>query len=372
MNEAPNRFEKHAKVTLAVFIVLCIIILDLIAGFIFLKRPNKVDLRIPSPYYHHDLVPNFSGEDEWGGAPHPIFTDNLGFKDREVRDVPLTTDKHRILFMGDSFTEGIGEPYEKTFVAKIQDKLEGQSYDILNAGVASYSPRLYYLKTKYLIEHGLKFDELVVFSDISDAQDEINYASWTPSTDHSLLTLWQKYSTKVDHFFEHRSLIYLHLIRPTLFGVTWQRIHTFIFGTETKDTSKEKKYVADRGRWTFDDEVYKDWGEKGAASEINYMGMLYDLCKKNGIKMSIVVYPWPITIQNKDANSRQVSLWQDFVKGKDVEFYNLFPPFFATTTPYALIYKTYFIEGDVHWNEAGHTLIANEWLKLYSKSHGIK
>jgi hypothetical protein len=87
-------------------------------------------------------------------------------------------------------------------------------------------------------------------------------------------TLWQKYSTKVDHFFEHRSLIYLHIIRPTLFGVTWQRIRT-IFRVEEKDDSKEKKYLADRGRWTFDEEVYKDWGEKGVASEINYMDLLY-------------------------------------------------------------------------------------------------
>jgi hypothetical protein len=47
----------------------------------------------------------------------------FGFKDSGVRDVPLTTDKHRILFMGDSFTEGIGVPYEKHLLQKSKQNL---------------------------------------------------------------------------------------------------------------------------------------------------------------------------------------------------------------------------------------------------------
>jgi hypothetical protein len=42
-----------------------------------------------------------------------VFTDSLGFKDASRRAVP---DRRRILFIGDSFTEGVGLPYEQTFV----------------------------------------------------------------------------------------------------------------------------------------------------------------------------------------------------------------------------------------------------------------
>ena len=49
-------------------------------------------------------------------------------------------------------------------------------YEVLNAGVGSYSPIIYWRKIKYLIEDvGLRFDEVVVYIDISDAQDEASY-----------------------------------------------------------------------------------------------------------------------------------------------------------------------------------------------------
>ena len=45
---------------------------------------------------------------------------------------------------------------------------------MLNAGVSSYSPSIYYYKTKFFIEQGLKFSHLIVFIDISDIEDESN------------------------------------------------------------------------------------------------------------------------------------------------------------------------------------------------------
>ena len=79
----------------------------------------------------------------------------------------------RILFIGDSFTEGVSLKYEDTFVGLIDSALKKEKIDVLNAARASYSTIIYWRKIKYLIEDiGLKFDEVVVFIDISDAQDE--------------------------------------------------------------------------------------------------------------------------------------------------------------------------------------------------------
>ena len=43
---------------------------------------------------------------------------------------------------------------------------------MLNAGVSSYAPSVYYEKLKYFLDAGLTFDEAVVYIDISDIHDE--------------------------------------------------------------------------------------------------------------------------------------------------------------------------------------------------------
>jgi hypothetical protein len=71
--------------------------------------------------------------------------------------------------VGDSFTEGVGVPYEETFVGL------GSAFpnlDVLNAGVSDYGPSVYYLKTKYLLDLGLQVNEIIVYVDISDVADE--------------------------------------------------------------------------------------------------------------------------------------------------------------------------------------------------------
>ena len=78
-----------------------------------------------------------------------------------------------ILFIGDSFVEGVTFSYEDTFVGIIDSVLSKQGIETLNAGRASYSPIIYWRRIKFLIEElGVQFNEVVVFIDISDAQDE--------------------------------------------------------------------------------------------------------------------------------------------------------------------------------------------------------
>lgn len=361
-------FERYPKFTLIIFLIIIFVIIDLIVGTIFLTRREEQKGRISDPYFNHTLSANFTGTEPWSGGRYQIFTNNLGFKDSKIRDVPLKIDKHRILFIGDSFTEGIGIEYDKTWVGILDKKLKEKGYDVLNAGVASYAPTIYYLKTKYLIEKGLKFDELVVFIDLSDVQNELAYQYWKPTTPYSLRTLWEKYSHRVDFFFENRSLTYLHIIRPILMGYHGRRLYTLFIDGGSKN-EKEAKYVADMGRWTFDDEVWNDWGKEGVKLELEWMEKLHKLAKDNNIKMSIGVYPWPVQIEKKDLNSRAVSVWKDFSEKKELDFYNFFPVFIATSTPYEIERDLYFLPNDNHWNEVGHEVIAKEWLSAYMKNN---
>ncbi len=368
-NMISNRFEKYPKLTLITSILIVFIILDLIIGSMFLPKGIRSDNRVESPYFNHTLNANYNGKDSWTAGEYPLITNSLGFKDRIVRNINSTTTKERIIFIGDSFTEGIGIPYEETFVGLIDKELDSKKYEVLNAGVVSYSPYIYYLKTKYLIEHGLKFNELVVFNDISDVQDEITYQDWKPSNPNQIQLIWNSIIKNTDFFLEHHSLIYLHGIRPIIFGVQTKRIKKIFLGAKSdtdKITEKDKEYLNNRGRWTFDDKVYEEWGKKGLDLEIKHMNELYELCKKNNIKLSIAVYPWPDQIINNDLYSRQVTVWEKFAKNHKIDFYNLFPIFIDNGLEKSKTVENYFLpHNDVHWNSFGHRIVANEWLRQY-------
>jgi hypothetical protein len=339
-------------------------IIDFVVGSFVLPPYLPVQERIISPYYHHDLKPLWEGPEMWAADKYIMYTNNLGFKDSTVRSVPLVSDKHRIVFIGDSFTEGIGIGYDETFVGLISKTFEPKGYDVLNAGVASYAPSLYYWKMKYWLEHGLKFDELMVFIDVSDTQDELEYHSWTPTTPYSLGILWEKYSVKVDRFFEHHSLVYLHIIRPILQGDEPRRILSILFGTSRVD-EKEATHARERGLWPIDDEIFERWGKQGVEYEKEKLESLIDLSKEYNFKISMAVYPWPVHVQEGNLDSRQVTIWREFTKEYSVDFYNFFPAFISTTTESDGVINRYYLPNDTHWNEAGHQVIAQEWLKQY-------
>lgn len=114
----------------------------------------------------------FADGRRFGGVP--INTNSLAFRDSEVRYVLKVAQSRRILLIGDSFTEGVGTEFENTFAGLLQraGQSRAEKVEFLNAAVSSYSPTLYYRKIKFLLDSGVTFDEVVVFSDISDVYDE--------------------------------------------------------------------------------------------------------------------------------------------------------------------------------------------------------
>ena len=130
--------------------------------------------RVRSAIHSHGLAPNFDGDDRWGSARYRFVTNSLGFRDAVVRDVPLTAATRRVLLIGDSFTEGIGVPFEQSFAGLLHagGQQRADRIEFLNAGVVSYAPTIYYKKIKHWLDQGLRFDEVIVFSDISDVADE--------------------------------------------------------------------------------------------------------------------------------------------------------------------------------------------------------
>ena len=98
------------------------------------------------------------------------------------------------------------------------------------------------------------------------------------------------------------------------------------------------------------------------------MDKLYRLTQQHDIPMTIAVYPWPDQIMHHDLDSLQVRFWNDWGSDHSVVCINFFPDFIQPGIEPKQILERYFLEGDVHWNERGHQLIAGQFLKGLKKA----
>lgn len=365
-SEQKTLFERYSVITILAVVLLFAFAADFLLIKVFWKslplkqQYSAVKIRRPHPYYEHTLKPNVDGWDIWGGKPYRLKTNSLGYKDSGNRVIQRTSTKKRIVFIGDSFTEGIGLPYEKTFVGIIDEALEDSTYEILNAGVSSYSPKLYYLKIKHLVEV-LRYDidEIILFADLSDMQDEIAYEGFSPR---------QKHSFSLGHRIKVRTLNYL-VVNSLLGNIAYYYISRnaskggkpgegLLHGIWKDDESYWKQR-----QWWYS-KYYEQWGQRGEGLARGNMEKLIALCNRNGIKMSIVIYPWPKQITEGRANNRQTRFWKGLAQENGLGFMDLFPYFIERADPQFTI-DSYYIKDDVHFNEKGHRAVAEEFLETF-------
>lgn len=348
-------FEKYPKITFITFLIITIFILDFISAKFFIPFDYN-SFRCPDAYFHHGLLPNQFTKNKWGDKVFDVYTNSLGFKDKESRFVPLQSEKKRILFMGDSFTEGVGMTWEESFVG-ILDK-EVPELEILNAGAVSYSPKLHYLKLKHLIEAvSLKFDEVYVFIDNSDVMDELTYHNFKPYDQNSL----QKTGYKLrSHFFTNSYIYYSisNFINQSQRNQVTKSWNPFS-GQAIADESalQDDDFIAATLDWSYKKEKYEKWGVEGLELAAQNMEKLVELCKSNHIAVKVVIYPWPNLIQRNDLNNIQVLFWENYCRQNNIQVLNLFPAFINHNKAVDIISK-YFIPGDVHWNEIGNRYVA--------------
>jgi hypothetical protein len=333
---------------------------------------EKSAVRIAHPVYGHMLAPNHVGEEDWGSKVD-VVTNSLGFRDASPRNVALQSDRKRVLFLGDSFTEGLGTPYDQTFVGRFAAAFP--DIDVLNAAVSSYAPSIYYAKTKYLIEMGLQIDEIIVYIDISDIQDEAIFYRFD-AADHvregyfdpacsspELLfwsTPWWARWSYILEFFYTRSL---------LRGMT----RAAPASADPLLTGAGAAYGRDRARasWTYDPSAacYGSLGiEGGIAKAIAQMDRLYALAAQHEIPLSLGVYAWPQQLLYDGEDSRQVRIWRDWCEQKCRHFFNHFPALFEYKRSHQGFLRDLFIWGDVHYNAFGNALIARDLIAQYRES----
>ena len=298
--------------------------------------------------YHHDLVANFDNTIMWGQQIYRSCTNQFGFRKlcNKKKNDNLDYD---IVFIGDSFTEAVGLHYKDSFINLISNSLEESN--IANMGVSSYSPSIYYSKINYYIKKGLKFDEVVVYIDISDITDEIQRSVVNDRVIDENYNKFRKIKNYARWYFPNTYLI-LNKIKSLNEDIVIQSVLDYNYYKSAWTYSKTNtKY----------DNNHID---KGVNESIKNMTKLYNLLKNNNIKMSVSIYPWPGQILHEKSISKQEIIWEKFCEDKCYRFINSFTTFrkIIESNNRLKTVEKYYIKDDVHFNINGHKILAKDFI----------
>jgi len=315
-------------------------------------RARAITPSVRNSLYHHELKPNWSTPQRvLGPYVYSHYTNSLGFRDQCVREVSLQTSSSRLVILGDSYVEGLGVNYEDTFVGQVAKALP--HIEVLNAGVSIYSPSIFYRKMKFLFEEKkLQLDILAVFIDISNVQDEyVRSFDFNENIIVDADRLKQNPTILPKKFFTFSTLL--------LKSEKWLK-QTFI-----PDSVYKRHIDFKRSNWTINKDFFQEYGVEGLEKCKANMNKLLTLARENGVKKVILaVFPWPTQIYYKDLDSMQVKIWQEWASKNNVTFINLFPDYIAPNKNPMEILKKYFLPWDIHWNQAGHKLVATRFLQV--------
>jgi len=355
-----------------------------------------------SPIYHHGFRPLMDTKQRFGPLLYPIRTNALGMVDAAPRTVDPGGGGCRLLLMGDSFTEGVGNAWPETFAGRLAAALAPAGVEVLNAGVVSYSPTVHRRKLAHLFEdRGLRVDSVLLFLDLSDIADEwevygLDAAGnvtarvpdwlmraqdapgpwdrlWFLLQDNSLLLhLGHDLATRLERRFAGPAPE-----RPPPGDPPPRPMPVPPLGTiepppillDAADRARrlEGAWEDHRARWTIDQDRYDKFGRFGLAKAAAEMDRLLLMLRERSIPLTIAIYPWPDQIVARDRNSVQQRFWAVWAASRGVALIDLFP-LFLDAGDAAQVLDRYVIRRDFHWNAAGHALVAEALLARLDRS----
>jgi hypothetical protein len=340
-----------------------------------------INCGVHDPVRHHAFKPDCAAIYRWGGDSYEFSTNNLGFRDERVRQVTLADPRPRILMLGDSMTEG-KLAWHNSYVGRIADHFP--QYDFLNGGVASYSPSNYFNVTRMVLAAGVEIDEVIVFIDISDVQDEATFyrdadasgAVTGPDPERFRVSWWARTRMRIAGQLMITNSC-LRWLERTLVAHGFYHLTTGALGDA---------FDMERGAWTYrqvneTDSYYDGYAplgvEGGIAREKAKMDRLWQELAKRNIPLSVVVYPHPAQVVHDTTDSRQVRIWREWCDGKCKRFISLFPAVLSVKQQCPPLepgcwYLKYFVFGDIHYNSAGNALLASVLIKNLAETPPVK
>lgn len=397
--------DRHAKRRLGLVTSLIAAVLGLAVGEVVARYANRNSFSVRlDAYEDHPYRPFLHHEVDWGPLRHMLYTNSLGWKDvsSDRRVEKDSGNRLRIVFLGDSFAEGVGYLQPQTVSGRVERILNarggGRRFEVLNGGRSSYCPLLEYQRLRRFLEAGYRADLVVVLPDVSDVFDEIIYGSQYelgPSREPL------RFRERAYQPFLRTVYNYSALVRTT--RVAMGRIVQAARSRPAPPAGAvETSGLPDTGalsagellalgpdqrrilqsNWMFHGPSLRGWTRDGMESLLSNLGWIDRLTRRSSIPLVVMTYPWPnmlYTQDNPGLYRRLVKRFprvyldremvygrrpgprafeyerrvQDFCRERAIPQVDLFPDFRRDPRWYEL-----YIPGDVHFNEKGSQLAA--------------
>lgn len=337
------------------------------------KREHREKFRITDEIYHHTLAPGVSVVDQWGDRHYPLATNDLGFRDSQPRHIQLRHEGKRLLFIGDSFTEGQGVTWPESFVGRVEAALKNRNVEVLNAGVSSYAPANYFTKVRHFIaERGLVVDHVFVFVDISDIESSVD--EYLVTDQHRAVGRFDP--PKPDPFYFRRAnewlkrnsitVAFFYKLRDfVVYRMKRREVgNSFVLGSAKDERNLLMKATEHNAgsEWCFLDEAklahHRYDVRAGITFAREHMTLLHEFLAGRGIGLTVAIYPWPANIIDGTRGERCELVWQSWARERGVDLIDFFDLFMVQPEPVSVI-RRFFIPGDVHWNPEGHRFVAD-------------
>lgn len=319
--------------------------------------------RVANSFYHHGLAPNAAVTENVAGLEYPFFSNSLGLRDARVRTISLRKSGPRILFIGDSFTEGIGLPWEEAFVGRVQASLAPEGVEVLNAGVNSYTPLL--IKQRLIdliVKQEVEVDRVVVLLDISDVLQELQYRETEDGSVRSIpYAPFEDRAAELDRANRLQDWMEKNLEnRFILLGAVSRNLRLWFRSHDEACSLWDRRWDW-AWRWPDYQGPFRPLIDRGLDLAAANMGVVSDMLKSRGIGLTVVVYPYPQQLGPSAQPNEAERFWGEWSSQHGADFVSLYPRFRELGSAPEVQGKYYFPK-DSHWNAAGHAEVAQTLL----------
>ncbi|MBI3032860.1 hypothetical protein HYY69_05260 [Candidatus Woesearchaeota archaeon] len=372
--------KKEVIKNLFTLLIACVVIFFMMEGFLriidFLEPRSVETYRTTDDVMHHAFLPNSSGvftTPEWN-VSYKI--NSLGLRDYEYELYEFDNQEKqrtRILMLGDSFIEGYGVELEQSVSKVLEKKLnknqlsKDKKYEVINAGVSSYSPILEYL---YLKEKGLKLkpDIIILNLDLLDVSNDVEYKSKALFNEQKKIIAvpGSKHEQAAVEKGVIGTLFSLKIIQKTknLYDHLLFYKFPFLFNKRFNNAIKTKNILIDPYVISRTDNIIEFKEEIDITKQ--YIQEVAALSKSNNITFILHIFPRPHQVSATEWKSRTLNGFDlgEIYSTKVLEEFEVFArennilainsmDYFKNTTEHGVFF-TY----DYHWTEKGHEIAA--------------
>ncbi len=394
------KVKKLKNVLIFVFLFF-IIDLSLTQLFLFnfyykkLEKQHISDLenRVPNKNYKYTFKKKSSFKSKYLDHEYTIKTNNLGFRDYEVRD--LNKNSYYTIVIGDSFVEGVALEYKDTLVAQLNKKIKNNNinnHEFLNAGVSSYSPYIYQRKVIGVIKENswLKIDKVILLLDKSDVPDELYYFDSSQRPKYFPIekgTYTLKYN---EDFFQDlkKGDLWRFISKQTTTGSFLKKVGDIIdlerrnlrdryklskklrksfFKISSKQVKSfrsinTRKHISNY----FQGDLWETKGKESVDFSIENIIKLKNFLDNRNIELLVILFPWPYEIVNKTPRENYINYIVQKLMKKKINYLSAYE-YFLKGDIYSNISENY-IYNDMHFNKQGNKLLSGIIWEEYLKN----